>query len=212
MLPFSFFKSKPKSPAELVRSFKEARYRLDSVDPKAQEKAVEECTKYLAALKHMTSIDTAGKDKHCLFPTYVVVGNETNPETFSQLAQEAYVNELLELLVSHLGRFAFEARKDAVVLFNALVRRPVGSRTPTVEYICAHPALIAELLRGYERQELALNYGMMLRECLKHEALAQLCLGLPECDLLFDYVQMPTFDIASDAFATLKVDFLSLID
>lgn len=133
-------------------------------------------------------------------------GGEANPEALAQLAQEAYSNELLELLVAYLGRFAFEARKDAVTIFNALVRRQIGSRTPTVEYICAHPALIAELLRGYERQELALNYGMMLRECLKHEALAQLCLGLPECNLLFEYVQLPTFDIASDAFATLKVD------
>lgn len=85
------------------------------------------------------------------------------------------------------------------------MRRQIGTRTPTVEYICAHEAILHLLMRGYERQEVALNYGLMLRECLRHEALAQLVLHSPALYLLFDYVQLPTFDIASDAFATLKV-------
>lgn len=125
---------------------------------------------------------------------------------FAHLAQEAYSNGLLELIVANLGRFEFEARKDAVAVFNALVRRQIGTRTPTVEYIGSNPQILWQLLRGYERQDLALNYGLMLRECLRHERLCQLCLESTEFYILFDYVQLPTFDIASDAFATLKVN------
>lgn len=123
----------------------------------------------------------------------------------AQLAQEAYSGGFLELLVAQLGKFDFEARKDAVIIFNTLVRRQIGTRTPTVEYICVHTDILLTLLCGYERQELALNYGLMLRECLRHEALAKFVLYSPEFYVLFDYVQLPTFDIASDAFATLKV-------
>lgn len=132
-------------------------------------------------------------------------GGEVNPEVLAQLAQETYSCGLLELIVASLGRFEFEARKDAVIIFNALVRRQIGTRTPTVEYICSQGDMLIQLLCGYERQDLALNYGLMLRECLRHETLAQMLLNSSEFYVLFDYVQLPTFDIASDAFATLKV-------
>jgi calcium binding protein 39 len=197
MLPFSLFKSKPKSPHEIVKLFRDAQLRLDSTDPRTCEKASEECNKYLSILKSI-AIDSNG---------------DTNAEALAQLAQEAYSCGLLELLVTNLGRFDFEARKDVVVIFNALVRRQIGTRTPTVEYLCSHDAIMLQLLKGYERQELALNYGMMLRECLRHEALAQLLLNAQDLYILFIYVQQPTFDIASDAFATLKVPlYCNLID
>lgn len=130
---------------------------------------------------------------------------ECNAELLAQLSQEAYGAGLLEILVSNLGSYDFEARKDAVVVFNALVRRQIGSRSPTVEYLAAHAEILRALMRGYDRHDLALNYGLMLRECLRHESLAQLCLESNEFYTLFDYVQLPTFDIASDAFASLKV-------
>lgn len=83
----------------------------------------------------------------------------------------------------------------------------------------------------YEHQDTALFSGMVLRECIRHEPLVHLLLfnpsqsasssraavattaepaidgssSLPFIYKLFDYVELPTFDIASDAFATLKV-------
>jgi len=125
----------------------------------------------------------------------------------AQIAQEAYSCHLLEMLCNYLGRLEFEARKDAVFLFNALMRRQMGSRTPTVEYISAHSETLLGLLRGYEKADLALNFGLMLRECVKHESLAQFVLEREEFYLLFEYVDVPNFDVASDAFATLKVHF-----
>lgn len=62
---------------------------------------------------------------------------------------------------------------------------------------------------SYENPDIALNCGVMLRECVKHEPLAKLILE-SECFYLFyKYVEMSTFDIASDAFSTFKVSRLS---
>ena len=57
---------------------------------------------------------------------------------------------------------------------------------------------------GYEHQEVALNCGTMLRECIRFEALAKIVLHSPHFFDFFKYVEVSTFDIASDAFATFK--------
>ena len=58
---------------------------------------------------------------------------------------------------------------------------------------------------SYENSEVALNCGMMLRECFRHEDLAKLVLTSDAFYKFFDYVELSTFDIASDAFSTFKV-------
>lgn len=45
----------------------------------------------------------------------------------------------------------------------------------------------------------------MLRECLKFEQLTQLFIETGDFYSLFQYIELPTFDIASDAFATFEV-------
>lgn len=57
----------------------------------------------------------------------------------------------------------------------------------------------------YESPEIALNCGIMLRECIRHEPLAKITLYSQQFYDFFTYVEMSTFDIASDAFATFKV-------
>lgn len=64
--------------------------------------------------------------------------------------------------------------------------------------------LISHAFR-YENQEIALNCGMILRECLRHEVLTKIVFNSNQVYKFFDYVEMNTFDIASDAFATFKV-------
>lgn len=56
----------------------------------------------------------------------------------------------------------------------------------------------------YEHPEIALNCGLILRECIRHEALAKILLYSNKFYQFFDYVEMSTFDIASDAFASFK--------
>ena len=63
------------------------------------------------------------------------------------------------------------------------------------------------LFCSYENSEIALNCGVMLRESLRYEPIASLIL-MANPDLFknfFKYVELSTFDIASDAFATFKV-------
>jgi calcium binding protein 39 len=45
----------------------------------------------------------------------------------------------------------------------------------------------------------------MLRECVRHEHLAKILLHSDHLYDFFNYVEVSTFDIASDAFATFKV-------
>lgn len=146
----------------------------------------------------------------------------------AQLAQETYNTDLLLVLVQNIARFEFEARKDVVQIFNNLLRRQIGSRWPTVEYLGSKPEIIFAALAGYENEDVALNTGMILKEMLKHEPLAKIllysdqCVTLPPIDCnrkqLFPridiillrfytfphYIETTTFGISCDAFANLK--------
>ena len=94
----------------------------------------------------------------------------------AQLAQETYNTDLLLVLVQNIARFEFEARKDVVQIFNNLLRRQIGSRWPTVEYLTSKPEIIFAALAGYENEDVALNTGMTLKEMLKHEPQAKILL------------------------------------
>jgi len=98
------------------------------------------------------------------------------PELFAQLAQETYSTDLLHLLVVHIARFDFEARKDVVQIFNNLLRRQIGARWPTVEYISGKREVLFAAHAGYENEDIALNTGMILREMLRHEPLCKILL------------------------------------
>ncbi|KAG2464412.1 CAB39 protein, partial [Polypterus senegalus] len=190
-MPFPFVKSQ-KSPAEIIRTLKENVSVLEKLDPaegKKCEKVTEEMSKSLTALKEI------------LYGT-----NEKEPQTeaVAQLAQELYNTNLLIGLIANLQRIDFEGKKDVVQIFSNILRRQIGSRTPTVEYISSHTQILFMLLKGYETQEVALNCGMMLRECLRHEPLARTILFSDEFYNFFRYVELSTFDIASDAFASFR--------
>ncbi|KDN39548.1 ARM repeat-containing protein [Tilletiaria anomala UBC 951] len=102
--------------------------------------------------------------------------NEPQPEMVAQLAQEVYNHNMLQLLVQNIWRFEFEAKKDVSQIFNNLLRRQIGSRLPTVEYLSQKPEIIFIALRGYENADVALNTGIILREMLRHEPLAKILL------------------------------------
>jgi calcium binding protein 39 len=137
----------------------------------------------------------------------LLFGNESDQQSdivLAQLSQEMYNTGLILALLRNLHRIDFEGKKDAVQIFNSILRRQIGTRTPTVEYICTKPDIIFTLCRGYEQQEIALNCGTMLRECIRYEALTKILLYSDNFYDFFKYVEVSTFDIASDAFATFK--------
>ena len=65
--------------------------------------------------------------------------------------------------------------------------------------------LLCVSLYSYKQPGIALNCGVMLRECIKHEPLATLIIENEQFYIFFEYVEMSTFDVASDAFSTFKV-------
>uniref|UniRef100_A0AAZ3RWF6 Calcium binding protein 39-like n=1 Tax=Oncorhynchus tshawytscha TaxID=74940 RepID=A0AAZ3RWF6_ONCTS len=177
-----------KNPADIVRTLKENMAILVKQDKKT-DKASEEVSKCLVAMKEIL-YGTGDKEPHT--------------ETVAQLAQELYNSGLLISLVENLQVIDFEGKKDVCQIFNNILRRQIGTRSPTVEYFCSHQEVLIVLQKGYETPGSALNCGIMLRECIRHEPLAKLVLHSEDFQHFFNYVEMETFDIASDAFATFK--------
>ncbi|RWS14342.1 protein Mo25-like protein [Dinothrombium tinctorium] len=178
-----------KGPYELIKSLQESVQSIEKGDKKA-EKALEDISKNLVLMKNM------------LYGT-----NDVEPQTdiaVAQLAQELYNSNLLLLLINNLPKIEFEAKKDVAQIFNNILRRQIGTRSPTVEYICTKPEILFTLVRGYEKHDIALTCGSMLRECARYEALAKILLHSEDFYLFFQYVEVSTFDIASDAFSTFK--------
>lgn len=89
------FKSKQKTPTELVRSLREAVGRLEGSNTSAEgrRKASEEVSKNLFQMKIILQGDGE---------------TEPQPDQVAQLAQEAYNNDLLQLVVQSISRFDFE--------------------------------------------------------------------------------------------------------
>ncbi|XP_001949162.2 protein Mo25 [Acyrthosiphon pisum] len=183
------FGKSQKNPVEVVKQIKEAVVALEKGDKKL-EKAQEDVSKNLLVIKNLL-YGTADTE-----PLSDIV--------VAQLAQEMYNNNLLLMLVQNLTKIDFEGKKDVAQVFNNVLRRQLGSRSPTVEHICAKSEILFTLIAGYEHQEIALNCGTMLRECARYEALAKIMLYSKEFFNFFRYVEVSTFDIASDAFSTFK--------
>lgn len=183
-----FHGKKQKNPAELVKSLKETLIAVAD-NQKSLEKVSEDISKNVAAIK---------------FVLYGDAEHEPNPDTIGILANEIYLADLLPLLVLHVAKLEFEAKKDMSVIVNNLLRRQVAGRLPTVEYIQRNPDVLDNLVKAYEVPDIALTCGGILRECVKHEPLAKIVLYSDRLWDFFKYVEVANFDVASDAFATFK--------
>ncbi|KIK94819.1 hypothetical protein PAXRUDRAFT_827616 [Paxillus rubicundulus Ve08.2h10] len=186
----NFFKTKPRTPPDLVRGLRDAIPKLESGTPgsETRRKASEEVSRNIQAIKGVLYGD-----------------GEPVPELIAQLAQETYSTDLLLIVVQNIARLDFESRKDAVQIFSNLLRRQIGARLPTVEYICAkHEEVIFAALAGYANEEIALNTGMILREMLKHEQLAKILLYSEQFYMFPHHIETTSFGVSCDAFANLK--------
>ncbi|BFZ55132.1 Hym1p [Savitreella phatthalungensis] len=191
----NFFRarSKTQTPADLVSTCCAQLVKLDSAS--SRKAALEEVSKQLAQLKVIYYGDAE------VAP---------DPDSTAQLAQQVYLTDLLTLLVRQIGKLEFGARKDACSLFSGLLRRQIGERYVTVDYLAPKEDTMVLLSRAYEQSAVALQTGPMIRECCKHERLARILMRpsgtTKEAELwrYFDYVENNTFDIASDAFSTLR--------
>ncbi|CAI2356974.1 unnamed protein product [Caenorhabditis sp. 36 PRJEB53466] len=192
-MPILFGKSH-KSPAEVVKTLREALIIVDraNIPKKNYDRALEEVSKNVAMIK-----------------AFIYGNDQTEPTSehvvqVAQLAQEVYNANVLPMLIKMLPKFEFECKKDVASIFNNLLRRQIGTRSPTVEYLGARPEILLQLVQGYSVQDIALVSGLMLRESIRHDHLAKIILYSDVFYTFFGYVQSEVFDIASDAFSTFK--------
>ena len=120
-MAFFFGRSKQKSPAELVRLVRESIGKLEFQLEK--RKAQEDISKNIALMKNFLLGDSY---------------NDADPDHVAQLAQEIYTSDLLLLLGMNLWRLDFDAKKDYTSLFTMLLRRQIGTRYPTIDYLQTH--------------------------------------------------------------------------
>eukprot|EP00903_Cladosiphon_okamuranus_P021849 g20086.t1 len=111
-------------------------------------------------------------------------------------------SEAMPRLIESLPALPFEARKDVSQIFSNLVRKNIEN---FVEYVEGEPLMVKNMIGAYGNTDIALHGGAMLRECIRYEKLARMTLYDETLWLFFDqYVHLPNFDVASDAFVTLR--------
>ncbi|KAJ3196328.1 hypothetical protein HDU82_001813 [Entophlyctis luteolus] len=200
---FGFARAK-RTPLDLVRGVRDGLARIAAPGGADRRKTNEEISKNLVLMKAILYGDGGRIPNLLLWSTDLCKVSDPSPELVAQLSHEIYNNDILPLLVANMSKFEFEAKKDVSQIFNNLLRRQIGTRFPTAEYIAGKPEILMVLLKGYENQDIALNCGMILRECIRHEVLAKQILETSNFWNFFSYVELSTFDVASDAFATFK--------
>lgn len=62
------------------------------------------------------------------------------------MADPLICNTFLTLL--HVISVQHQGKKDVAQIFNNILRRQIGTRTPTVEYLCTQQNILFMLLKG----------------------------------------------------------------
>ncbi|KAL5575892.1 hypothetical protein UlMin_017591 [Ulmus minor] len=186
------FKSKPRTPVEIVRQSRDLLIYFDSETEPRESKREDKMAELSKNIREMKTI---------------LYGNsESEPvaEACAQLTQEFFKENTLRLLIRCLPKLNLEARKDATQVVANLQRQQVNSKLIASDYLEANLDLMDILLLGYEDTDMALHYSAMLKECIRHQIVARYVLESPHMKMFFDYIQLPNFDIAADAAATFK--------
>ncbi|KAI4298782.1 hypothetical protein L6164_032300 [Bauhinia variegata] len=186
------FKSKPRTPADIVRQTRDLLIFVES-DTDTRESKREE--KMAELSKNIRELKT------------ILYGNsESEPiaEACVQLTQEFFRENTLRLLINFLPKLNLETRKDATQVVANLQRQQVQSKLIASDFLEKNKDLLDTLIAGYENTDMALHYGAMLRECIRHQIVARYVLESPQMKKFFDFIQLPNFDISADAAATFK--------
>lgn len=178
-----------KSPSELVAStIRNIKVLEESKNDAALAKALEKISINLLSMKHMLY----GHDDNSAVEREVKV-----------LCEELISKNLLYIMLQYIKDFKFEARKDVAMIYNFILRQ---RNQEAVEYILKNDQILHMLVKGYDDTDMALNCGSILREAIRSVELNMHILNNPSLfNLFFKYVELSTFDVASDAFSTFKL-------
>ncbi|KAK8227279.1 Mo25-like protein [Phyllosticta capitalensis] len=171
-MAFLFSRNRQRNNMDLVRSTKETLMRVAAED-KPQPKTEEDLARNLAQMKMMLQ-GTPGM-------TTSRAHADVGPEQVYQLVNLICAEDVLLLLAQNIHKLPFEARKDTQLTISNAFRYKLPSsphaEPPAMNYVLSNrPEVIIELCYGYERRESAMACGGVLREALKHDAVAALIL------------------------------------
>ncbi|XP_071691852.1 putative MO25-like protein At5g47540 isoform X2 [Rutidosis leptorrhynchoides] len=190
------FKTKPRTPVELVQHL---RHLLPYTAPNLAVRKTKRQEKICELRKVIHEMRTA------------LYGGEREPteEACVKLTLEFYKEDTFRMLIASLpdldtGEFGIlQTRQDVTHVIMNLQRQRVNGRSIASEYLECNSDLLA-LLLPCDDSELALSYGAILRECIRHQVAAKYILESDYIKMFFRYIQDPCFDIASDATATFR--------
>lgn len=150
------FKSSPKSPQDLVKGLRDALQVLNTTEGggKKSDKVITPSSNVRFIVMTLTSwcMQAAEESAKILISMknmlYGTDTQEPQTELAAQLAQEFYNHDIPLHLIHNLYRLDFEAKKDVAQIFNNILRRQIGTRSPTVEYVCTKSEILFTLIKG----------------------------------------------------------------
>ncbi|XP_047083698.1 putative MO25-like protein At5g47540 [Lolium rigidum] len=190
------FRSKPRSPTELVRHMGEL-LRFLSEHP-------EPCGGKLDGKREQKMEDLSRAIRETKFTLYGNGDAEPIAEACSQLTKEFFKENILRLIIVNLPHMDLETQKDVTQVIANLQRQKVDSRIIASDYLEVNQDLLDTLVCGYDNTDIAIHYSSMLRDCIRHQVAARYVLSSQHMKKFFDYIQFPDFNLASDAFKTFK--------
>lgn len=190
-----FFQSKAKTPEDVVKALRDSLHEgRNHCDHRSLKKTHDDVSRAIYSLKVMLYGDSSNDI-------------EVKPQDVQELTRLSCEGDLLQLIVSNLSLMEFETRKDAVQIFNNLLRREPdepGDMCAANKVAEGDGQVLTTLVDGYANGDIALNCGSILRECIRHDLLAKLLLESNLFWRFFRLVEVNDFDVASDAFSTFK--------
>ncbi|GJN11195.1 hypothetical protein PR202_ga29368 [Eleusine coracana subsp. coracana] len=229
------FKSKPRTPADVVRQTRELLVYIDlnsgprSGDAKREEKMAE-LSRNIRELKSI--LYGNGEQEPTRKDATQVVANLQRQQVSSRIVASEYLESNKSLGHFNLWPHPTKSERDPLTYVcgtsvtacgPCVAAGPLvsdGIKLVPVKFLHSKRGLtlplntINSIVGGikvltlfvlYENMDIALHYGAMLRECIRHQSIARYVLESEHMKKFFDYIQLPNFDIASDASATFKL-------
>ncbi|CAD5318024.1 unnamed protein product [Arabidopsis thaliana] len=185
------FKNKSRLPGEIVRQTRDLIALAESEEEETDarnSKRLGICAELCRNIRDLKSILYGNSEA------------EPVPEACLLLTQEFFREDTLRPLIKSIPKLDLEARKDATQIVANLQKQQVEFRLVASEYLESNLDVIDSLVEGIDHDhELALHYTGMLKECVRHQVVAKYILESKNLEKFFDYVQLPYFDVATDA-------------
>ncbi|XP_076904895.1 putative MO25-like protein At5g47540 [Bidens hawaiensis] len=191
-MKLGIFKSKPRTPAELVVDLRRL---LPYAAPNPAVRKSKRRQKICEVRKVILEMRT------------VLYGDErVEPveEACVKLTQEFFKEDTCHMLIASFPHLDTGTRQDVTHVIANMQRQLVNGRYPASKYLEGNTAFLTMLLPGCDEPELAISYGAILRECIRHQVAAKYFLESDHVKLFFQYMQDPNFEIASDAATTFR--------